>query len=137
MVRRLSAQPHPGSRDHRDALGPARRVGCRARGRSDPRSVARRTRMRLFSIALLLVPALTGAPLILKVQISSPPGIVEIPLETYVAAVLAGESGGFQSSEALKAMAVAARTYAVRMRGRHSAEGFDLCDTTHCQRLDC
>jgi stage II sporulation protein D len=92
--------------------------------------------MRLFSIALLLVPTLTGAPLILKVQISSPPGVVEIPLETYVAAVLAGESGGFQSSEALKAMAVAARTYAVRMRGRHSAEGFDLCDTTHCQRLD-
>ena len=33
-------------------------------------------------------------------------------------------------------MAVAARTYAVRLRGRHSAEGFDLCDTTHCQRLD-
>jgi stage II sporulation protein D len=91
---------------------------------------------RLFSIALLLAATLPAAPLILKVQISSPPGIVEIPLETYVAAVLAGESGGFQSSEALKAMAVAARTYAVRMRGRHSAEGFDLCDTTHCQRLD-
>jgi stage II sporulation protein D len=92
--------------------------------------------MRLFTISLLLVPTLSAAPLILKVQISSPPGVVEIPLENYVAAVLAGESGGFQSSEALKAMAVAARTYAVRMRGRHDAEGFDLCDTTHCQRLD-
>ena len=91
---------------------------------------------RLFSIALLLVPTLIAAPLVLKVRISSPPGVVEIPLETYVAAVLAGESGGFRSNEALKAMAVAARTYAVRMRGRHSAEGFDLCDTTHCQRLD-
>jgi stage II sporulation protein D len=32
-------------------------------------------------------------------------------------------------------MAVAARTYAVRHRGRHSAEGFDFCDTTHCQDL--
>lgn len=92
--------------------------------------------MRLFLIALLLVPTLSGAPLVLKVKISSPPGVVEFPLETYVAAVLAGEGGGFQSNEALKAMSVAARTYAVRMRGRHSADGFDLCDTTHCQRLD-
>ena len=60
----------------------------------------------------------------------------ELPLERYVAAVLAGESSVFQSPEALKAMAVAARTYAVRLRGRHSAEGFDFCATTHCQRLD-
>jgi stage II sporulation protein D len=33
-------------------------------------------------------------------------------------------------------MAVAARTYAVRLRGRHAAEGFDFCTTTHCQRVD-
>lgn len=56
-----------------------------------------------------------------------------MPLEEYVAAVLAGESAGFQSDEALKAMAVAARTYALRFRGRHKSEGFDFCDTTHCQ----
>ena len=30
-------------------------------------------------------------------------------------------------------MAVAARTYAVRFQGRHKAEGYDFCDTTHCQ----
>jgi stage II sporulation protein D len=58
------------------------------------------------------------------------------PLEHYVAGVLAGESSVFQSAEALKAMAVAARTYAVRMRGRHAAEGYDFCTTTHCQRVD-
>ncbi|HUP03861.1 MAG TPA: SpoIID/LytB domain-containing protein, partial [Bryobacteraceae bacterium] len=46
------------------------------------------------------------------------------------------ESSVFQSNEALKAMAVAARTYAVRMRGRHAAEGYDFCDKTHCQHLD-
>ena len=39
--------------------------------------------------------------------------VVDLPLERYVAAVLAGESSIFQSNEALKAMAVAARTYAV------------------------
>ena len=33
-------------------------------------------------------------------------------------------------------MAVAARTYAARLRGRHAREGFDFCATTHCQRLD-
>ena len=58
---------------------------------------------------------------------------VRMPLEDYVAAALAGESAGFRSPEALAAMAVAARTYAVRFRDRHRAEGFDFCDTTHCQ----
>jgi stage II sporulation protein D len=32
-------------------------------------------------------------------------------------------------------MAVAARTYAHRFAGRHAKEGFDFCDTTHCQDL--
>ena len=58
-----------------------------------------------------------------------------LPREEYVASVLAGESSVFRSEEALKAMAVAARTYAHRFRGRHSKEGFDFCDTTHCQDL--
>jgi len=58
---------------------------------------------------------------------------LHLPLEDYVAAVLAGESAGFRSEQSLAAMAVAARTYAVRFQGRHKAEGFDFCDTTHCQ----
>ncbi len=58
-----------------------------------------------------------------------------MPLEEYVAAVLAGESGDFKENESLKAMAVAVRTYAWRFRGRHASEGFDFCDTTHCQDL--
>jgi stage II sporulation protein D len=55
--------------------------------------------------------------------------------EEYVTAVLQGESASFKSDEALKAMAVAARTYAVRFGTRHKLEGFDFCDTTHCQDL--
>jgi len=58
---------------------------------------------------------------------------LRMPLEQYVAAVLQGESAGFKSDEALKAMAVAARTYAVHFGSRHRTEGFDFCDTTHCQ----
>ena len=61
---------------------------------------------------------------------------VDLPLERYVAQVLVGESSVFQSAEALKAMAVAARTFGVYGRGRHAAEGYDLCGTTHCQRID-
>ena len=58
-----------------------------------------------------------------------------IPMEEYIAGVLAGETGNFKSDEALKAMAVAARTYAMHFGSRHALEGFDFCDTTHCQDL--
>ncbi len=53
--------------------------------------------------------------------------------EDYVTAVLAGEAGGFRHRASREAMAVAARTYAARFRHRHAEEGFDFCDTTHCQ----
>jgi stage II sporulation protein D len=58
-----------------------------------------------------------------------------MPMEEYLAGVLAGETGNFKSDEALKAMAVAARTYAMHFGSRHAAEGFDFCDSTHCQNL--
>jgi stage II sporulation protein D len=58
-----------------------------------------------------------------------------IPLEDYVAGVVTGEAGGIAQEEALNAMAVAARTFAVHHLGRHAAAGYDLCDTTHCQDL--
>jgi len=93
------------------------------------------SRMLLCLLAALHLLAASPA---IKVQLRTERGvkIVEMPLERYVTAAIAGESSVFQSNEALKAMSVAARTYAVRLRGRHAAEGFDLCDTTHCQRLD-
>lgn len=56
-----------------------------------------------------------------------------MPLEEYVAHVLTAESGGFANLEAQKAMAVVARTYATRFLGQHAKDGFDFCDTTHCQ----
>jgi stage II sporulation protein D len=57
-----------------------------------------------------------------------------LAMEEYVAAVLAGESSSFPL-EAMKAMAIAARTYAAANRGRHKAQGWDFCDTSHCQNL--
>lgn len=62
-------------------------------------------------------------------------GVITLPLEEYVSGVMSGEASTMKSPEARKAMAVAARTYAVRFRGRHSAEGYDFCATTHCQNF--
>ena len=93
--------------------------------------------MRGLWLALLLAP-LAGGQTLLKVR--PQPGVntttIEVPLEKYVAAVLAGEASVLRSDEALKALAVAARTFGVYGRGRHAQEGYDLCGTTHCQRVD-
>ncbi len=79
-------------------------------------------------------------PLVLsQLNVSSQAGhlifLTQIPLEQYVASVMAGEVNGVANPETLKAMAVAIRTYAIRHRTAHSREGYDLCDTTHCQNV--
>jgi stage II sporulation protein D len=56
-----------------------------------------------------------------------------IPLEVYVARVLAGEGEPRAADAAKQALAVAIRTYALANAGRHARDGFDLCDSTHCQ----
>jgi stage II sporulation protein D len=69
-------------------------------------------------------------------KVQTPLGVLEMTPDAYVAGVVTAESSVFKSHEAMKAIAVAARTYAARMRGRHSKEGFDFCSTTHCQRFE-
>lgn len=59
--------------------------------------------------------------------------IVAMDRETAVASVVAAESAPDTPFEALKAQAVAARSYFVAGHGRH--HDFDFCDTTHCQFL--
>jgi SpoIID/LytB domain protein len=59
--------------------------------------------------------------------------IVAMPLEDYVAGVLVGEAAPDSGPAALQALAIAIRTYAAANLGRHRAQGFDLCDETHCQ----
>ncbi|HSS96294.1 MAG TPA: SpoIID/LytB domain-containing protein [Terriglobales bacterium] len=59
--------------------------------------------------------------------------VVSMDLETAVASVVGAESTPDVPIEALKAQAVAARSYYVAGKGRH--HGFDFCDTTHCQLL--
>jgi stage II sporulation protein D len=56
-----------------------------------------------------------------------------IPLQQYLYGVLPGEIEASSHPEALKAQAVAARTYTINNFGKHSSLGFDLCNTTGCQ----
>ena len=60
-------------------------------------------------------------------------GVTPLSLESYVARVLAGEAARDSQPAALDALAIAIRTFALANRGRHRADGFDLCDETHCQ----
>jgi SpoIID/LytB domain protein len=56
-----------------------------------------------------------------------------VPIEVYVARVLAGEAEPKAPEGELQALAIAIRTYALVNAGRHARDGFDVCDSTHCQ----
>ena len=60
--------------------------------------------------------------------------INRVPVEEYLRGVVPEEMPSEWNQEALKAQAVAARTFALRHRQRHSKDGYDLCATTHCQQ---
>ncbi len=61
--------------------------------------------------------------------------INHVGLEDYLRGVVPNELSpvSFGQIEALKAQAVAARTYALRNRGQFAAQGYDLCATPSCQ----
>jgi stage II sporulation protein D len=59
--------------------------------------------------------------------------LLTFPSERYVMAVLSSEAAPDEPPESLKALAVAARSFALTNPHRHGLEG--LCDSTHCQAL--
>jgi stage II sporulation protein D len=59
--------------------------------------------------------------------------ITKVDLESYVSGVLIGEASTLKAPTARAAMAILARTWALRWQGRHRKEGFDFCSLTHCQ----
>lgn len=89
-------------------------------------------------LTLVLVALSCSAEVTYRVRLAANESnrVVVLSSEQYVAAVLAGEASTFRNDEALKALAIAVRSYAARLRGRHASEGFDFCATTHCQRAD-
>jgi stage II sporulation protein D len=61
--------------------------------------------------------------------------LLTLPSENYVIAALGGEAAPDEPMASLKAMAISMRTFALVNANRHQAEGFGLCDSTHCQAL--
>lgn len=96
---------------------------------------------------LLVLPASAGRPI--QVGETSYRGVVEIRLtrrralqainelnlEEYLRGVVPKELGPtvYPELEALKAQAVAARTYTIANRGQFTQDGYDICDTARCQ----
>jgi stage II sporulation protein D len=77
-----------------------------------------------------------GAQIALRIGVARAGGgytVTTVPLEQYVARVLTGEALPDSRPAALEALAITVRTYALANRARHAADGFDLCDETHCQ----
>lgn len=99
---------------------------------------------RVFVAVLVAAPQCAAAPQPLPADLSKVQlrvgflrnghySIETIPLETYVSRVLAGEAARDSRPAALEALAITIRTFALANRNRHRADGFDLCDQTHCQ----
>lgn len=59
--------------------------------------------------------------------------INHVEIEDYLYGVVPKEMGHSFHMESLKAQAVAARSFALATKTKHQSEGFNLCDTTHCQ----
>ena len=94
------------------------------------------------AVAAGCAPVLSTAPgdsPVLRVQVAQQGNAIRsVALEEYVRASIlseyappAGDPGVV--GRMLEVQAVIARTYALANRGRHAAQGFDLCSTTHCQ----
>lgn len=64
--------------------------------------------------------------------------VTTVPLEEYIVGTVLAEISPAADAPATATaifalQSILARTYATAQRGRHAAEGFDLCDSTHCQ----
>lgn len=70
-----------------------------------------------------------------SVYITETGTIEEVPLEEYICGVVSNEMPANFEKEALKAQAVAARTYLASKKQNKCplAEGADICDSVHCQ----
>lgn len=59
-----------------------------------------------------------------------------IDIEQYIAGVVKTEGGIRQNPEYFKTQAVIARTFMYKNLNRHLADGYNLCDDTHCQAFN-
>ena len=81
---------------------------------------------------------LAAGELSLRVGVTGANGRVRVEtvrMDDYVARVLAGEGEPRAADAAQQSLAIAIRTFALANRNRHARDGYDMCDTTHCQVL--
>jgi stage II sporulation protein D len=57
-------------------------------------------------------------------------------VEKYIAGVVKSEGGNGKNIEYFKSQAVIARTYMYRYFNKHSSDGYNVCDNTHCQAFN-
>ena len=88
-------------------------------------------------------PAPPGAapPIAASIRVRHDGRISTVPIDRYAAIVALtelapGAEPPATAAALYEAQIIVARTYAASRRRRHAAEGFDLCDTTHCQRYE-
>jgi stage II sporulation protein D len=74
------------------------------------------------------------SPSLVRVFVARENAVRTMSIEDYVRGVVAAEGSTEEQPEALKALAIASRTYVYKNLGRHEADGYDFCTTTHCQR---
>jgi hypothetical protein len=82
-------------------------------------------------------PAATPRPTQVRVSTTTNgrTSVVRFELDDYIARVVAGEGEPRAAEAAQQALAITARTFALANLNRHRREGYDFCDTTHCQVL--
>ncbi len=95
-------------------------------GGEEPLRLAERSRPRAYRGELEVTSSRSGGLLVVDC----------VPLESYLRGVVAAEMESSAPMEALRAQAVAARTYAVKNLGHCQSRGYDLSDTTDSQVYD-
>lgn len=143
---------HSGLHVTAEGVLPAVRGGCSDR-QANPITDVNMTPRSVSSFVLAIVIAAAGCtttvpspdlsrPLAFAlptvVHVRTAGRIVEVPLEEYVVGTALSEVSPVGESpdvaaQIFRLQAIIARTYALAKQGRHAREGFDLCDTTHCQ----
>lgn len=72
-----------------------------------------------------------------ELEVSSDHGHLSIvnvvDMVNYLSGVIQSEGGGGRELEYYKVQALISRTYALKNLNKHSKDGFNLCDATHCQ----
>lgn len=96
--------------------------------------------MPLFIVLVFIDDSVNSEPKIVEnkneekiIRIKTNEGIISIPLEEYIVGVVAAEMPASFEEEALKAQAVAARTYVLKKIEQNKTDEYDITDTVSDQ----